>query len=70
VVVAVGADDSALDVVREVVPNQPYSCHEGVCGSCEVTVLSGQINHRDDVLSQEERDANDVMMLCLSRAHG
>jgi tetrachlorobenzoquinone reductase len=69
VVVTVGADDSALDVVREVVPNHPYSCHEGICGSCEVSVLSGQIDHRDDVLSQEERDANDVMMLCVSRAH-
>jgi ferredoxin-NADP reductase len=69
VVVRVGADDSALDVVREVVPNHPYSCHEGICGSCEVSVLSGQIDHRDEVLSDEERDANDVMLLCVSRAH-
>jgi ferredoxin-NADP reductase len=69
VVVRVGADESALDVVREVVPNHPYSCHEGICGSCEVSVLSGQIDHRDEVLSDEERDANDLMMLCVSRAH-
>ncbi len=69
VVLHVGPDDSALDVVREVVRNHPYSCHEGTCGSCEVTVLSGAIDHRDDVLSEEEREANDVMMLCVSRAH-
>jgi tetrachlorobenzoquinone reductase len=68
VVVHVGPDDNALDVVREVVRNHPYSCHEGMCGSCEVAVLSGMVDHRDDVLSEEERAANDVMMLCVSRA--
>jgi tetrachlorobenzoquinone reductase len=68
VVVHVGPDDNALDVVREVVRNHPYSCHEGMCGSCEVSVLSGKVDHRDDVLSDEERAANDVMMLCVSRA--
>jgi tetrachlorobenzoquinone reductase len=69
VLLHVGPDDNALDVVREVVRNHPYSCHEGMCGSCEVSVLSGKIDHRDDVLSDEERAANDVMMLCVSRAH-
>jgi ferredoxin-NADP reductase len=68
VVMHVGPDDNALDVVREVVRNHPYSCHEGMCGSCEVSVLSGKVDHRDDVLSDEERAANDVMMLCVSRA--
>ncbi|KRA31505.1 hypothetical protein ASD81_16565 [Nocardioides sp. Root614] len=67
-VLEVGPDDNALDVVREVVLNHPYSCHEGTCGSCEVSVLSGQIDHRDEVLSDEEREANDTMMLCVSRA--
>jgi tetrachlorobenzoquinone reductase len=69
VVLHVGADDSALDVVREVVRNHPYSCHEGTCGSCEVTVLGGKIDHRDDVLSEDERATNAMMMLCVSRAH-
>jgi len=68
VVVTVPADRSALDVVREVVINHPYSCHEGECGSCEVTVLDGLVDHRDEVLSDEEREANDCMMLCVSRA--
>jgi ferredoxin len=68
IVLHVGPDDNALDVVREVVRNHPYSCHEGMCGSCEVSVLSGNVDHRDDVLSDEERAANDVMMLCVSRA--
>jgi ferredoxin-NADP reductase len=68
VIVHVGPEDNALDVVREVVRNHPYSCHEGMCGSCEVSVLSGNVDHRDDVLSDEERAGNDVMMLCVSRA--
>jgi ferredoxin-NADP reductase len=44
------------------------SCQEGTCGSCETPVLSGAIDHRDEVLSDEERQAGDVMMICVSRA--
>jgi len=68
VVLTVPADRSALDVVREVVINHPYSCTQGECGSCEVSVLGGRIDHRDEVLSDEERESNEVMMLCVSRA--
>lgn len=68
VVLTVPADRSALDVVREVVINHPYSCHEGECGSCEVAVLGGLVDHRDEVLSDDERAANECMMLCVSRA--
>jgi tetrachlorobenzoquinone reductase len=67
-VLVVPAHRSALDVVREVVPNHPYSCREGECGSCEVRVLEGKVEHRDEVLSDEERESNEVMMLCVSRA--
>ena len=68
VVLTVPAGCSALDIVREVVPNHPYSCHEGECGSCEVAVLAGIVDHRDEVLSDDERDTNECMMLCVSRA--
>ena len=67
-ILTVAPDENALDVVRQVVRNHPYSCHEGTCGSCEVSVIDGEIDHRDDVLSDEERAGNDVMMLCVSRA--
>ncbi len=66
VIVAPGR--SALDAVREVVASHPYSCLEGECGSCEVRVLSGIVDHRDAVLSEDERAANSSMMLCVSRA--
>lgn len=67
-VVIVPADRSALDVVREFVPDAPSSCEEGFCGACECRVLEGEPDHRDDVLSPEEKDENESMMLCVSRA--
>ena len=44
----------------------PFSCEEGVCGSCETRVLEGVIDHRDSVLSPTERATNQVMMVCVS----
>jgi vanillate O-demethylase ferredoxin subunit len=44
----------------------PYSCLEGVCGTCETRVLEGVPDHRDLVLSKEERAANRTMMICCS----
>ncbi len=46
------------------------SCREGICGTCETTILAGVPDHRDAVLSLEERDANQTMMICVSRAKG
>jgi ferredoxin-NADP reductase len=57
-----------IDVVRQVAPQVPFSCEEGYCGSCETAVLDGIPDHRDQVLSAEERDANDTMMICVGRA--
>lgn len=59
-----------IDVVRTVVPAVPFSCEEGYCGSCETAVLDGEPDHRDTVLSPEERDANDCMMICVGRSKG
>jgi ferredoxin-NADP reductase len=69
VVLQVPADRSALDVVHEVLPDHPYSCLGGQCGSCEVAVLAGEVDWRDEVLTDAEHEANSAMMLCVSRAH-
>lgn len=42
------------------------SCEEGVCGACETRVLSGEPEHLDCVLSDQEREKNSVMMVCVS----
>ncbi|WP_327358757.1 PDR/VanB family oxidoreductase [Streptomyces sp. NBC_01304] len=63
----VPADRTLLEVVREAVPLVPYSCEEGWCGTCVTGVLDGEPDHRDDVLTDEERDSNAMVMLCVSR---
>jgi hypothetical protein len=40
---------------------------EGTCGTCETAVLDGVPDHRDSVLDESERQANDSMMICVSR---
>lgn len=68
VVLHVPAERSLLSVVRDVVPSAPSSCGSGSCGVCETSVLAGEIEHRDRVLSAEECARGDVMMICVSRA--
>ncbi|GAA3324690.1 PDR/VanB family oxidoreductase [Paeniglutamicibacter sulfureus] len=46
------------------------SCREGICGTCETPVISGEIDHRDSLLSDGEREAGDTMMICVSRCRG
>ena len=67
VVLEVPSDRSLLSVIRDVVPSYPSSCGSGSCGVCEAKVLSGRIDHRDRVLSLEECERGDVMMVCVSR---
>lgn len=66
-VVDVGADQSALAALRNAVPAVAYSCQQGYCGSCAQRVLSGAVDHRDTLLSPEQRDLGQ-MLVCVSRA--
>ncbi|GAA3383716.1 PDR/VanB family oxidoreductase [Cryptosporangium minutisporangium] len=61
---------SVFDAVREAGVSVLGSCLEGICGTCETEVVDGEVDHRDSVLSDAERDANDVMMICVSRCKG
>jgi ferredoxin len=40
---------------------------EGHCGTCEVAVLEGEPEHHDEVLTDEEHEANLSMMICVGR---
>ena len=66
--VSVGPDESILECVRPFVPNVPASCEEGFCGTCEVRIVSGAADHRDQILTKAEQDANESMFICVSRA--
>ena len=67
-VLPVPADRSILEVVEEAGVTVLSSCREGTCGTCETGVLGGEPDHRDSVLTADERLENEVMMLCVSRA--
>jgi len=68
VTLRVPTDRSILDVVRDVVPGAPSSCEEGYCGSCETRILAGVADHRDEILTDDERRGNTAMFTCVSRA--
>lgn len=64
----VGAGESVLDVLERSGMPVSGSCRKGVCGSCEVRVLSGTPEHLDSVMDDAEKDALGVMYPCVSRA--
>ncbi|MFI6810166.1 flavin reductase family protein [Streptomyces luteogriseus] len=39
------------------------------CGTCETEVIEGEVDHRDELLTEEERTAHKVMFVCASRAN-
>ncbi|MDX6301698.1 MAG: hypothetical protein QOF53_2912 [Nocardioidaceae bacterium] len=59
---------SILEVVEESGIEVLSSCAEGTCGTCETPVLAGVPDHRDSVLDEEARAAQDCMMICVSRS--
>ncbi|MDB4223540.1 2Fe-2S iron-sulfur cluster-binding protein [Granulosicoccus sp.] len=59
---------SLLEVLREHDIDLPSSCEQGACGTCKVTVTSGEPLHQDVYLSKSERQRGDCMMTCVSRA--
>ncbi|WP_329551871.1 PDR/VanB family oxidoreductase [Streptomyces sp. NBC_00696] len=61
---------SVLDTVRAAGVEVLFSCTEGTCGTCETDVLDGVPDHRDSVLSEEERAAGETMLICVSRCRG
>ncbi|MFG2607841.1 PDR/VanB family oxidoreductase [Streptomyces sp. NPDC048514] len=62
----VPADSTLLAAVRRELPNTAYSCEQGFCGTCQQRVLEGEIDHRDELLTDAERA--DSMLLCVSRS--
>jgi ferredoxin len=59
---------SILDVVSEAGVPVLSSCGRGLCGTCESTVVDGVPDHRDSLLTNDERSSNTVMLPCVSRA--
>jgi ferredoxin-NADP reductase len=62
------SDQSILEVLEEEGIPILGSCYEGVCGTCEARVLEGTPDHRDSVLTDAEKAAGEVMLICVSRS--
>ncbi|MFC4352186.1 PDR/VanB family oxidoreductase [Fodinicurvata halophila] len=67
-VLTIGPEESILDVLREHGVPVEFGCHEGLCGTCMVDVVDGEVDHRDGVLSPDEQETNAFMCVCVSRA--
>jgi cytochrome P450/ferredoxin-NADP reductase len=68
--ISVASNQTLLQALQSAGVDVPSDCAEGLCGTCEVALLDGEVDHRDKVLSKAERAANQRMMSCCSRAKG
>ncbi|MFC5747207.1 PDR/VanB family oxidoreductase [Actinomadura rugatobispora] len=66
-VLQVDAGTPLLDTLTAAGADIDFSCREGTCGTCETRVIAGVPDHRDSLLTGEEKAANDVMFPCVSR---
>lgn len=68
--VTVAPEMSVLEAVREVGVDVLSSCGQGTCGTCLTPVVEGRPDHRDSILTDHQRAANDCMFVCVSRSCG
>jgi phthalate 4,5-dioxygenase reductase subunit len=64
--IQVAAHESILEALRKNGHAVPSSCVSGTCGSCKLDLISGNVEHRDFVLNDEEKRHH--IMVCVSRA--
>ena len=64
----VPSDKTIIQVVREAGVEIESSCEDGLCGCCRVRLLGGAAEHRDLVLTDKERESNQEILICISRA--
>ena len=62
--------ESIVDVLEGERLSVDTVCRQGVCGTCRCRVLSGEIEHRDSVLTAAEREKGNQILLCVSRGTG
>ena len=66
--IEVPAGVTILEALRAGGLDVPSSCESGTCGTCRTGLVSGEVDHRDLVLGDDERARN--IMVCVSRARG
>src|SRR5699024_9755586 len=66
--VQVPAHATMLEVLEGAGCEIQSSCRAGICGTCLVYVRDGIPEHNDDILSDEQRAENNMMLPCVSRS--
>lgn len=67
-IIEVPEGKSLLETLLENSIQAPYSCKIGGCGTCQIDVLDGEVDHRDFFLSDSEKKEGHVILTCVSRA--
>ena len=67
-IIQVSADQSIIDALEKAGLDPLYDCQRGDCGICQCEVISGTPDHRDIILTEEEKASNSIMQICVSRA--
>jgi ferredoxin-NADP reductase len=62
----VGPDQSLADVLNNAGYCVETSCQSGLCGTCKVRYLAGEVDHQDFILDDRERP--EFLTVCVSRA--
>ncbi|GAB5435832.1 reductive dehalogenase [Falsiruegeria mediterranea] len=65
-VLDVPAEKTAADVMVEHGLSVDIKCSDGICGVCKCGLISGEVEHRDFVLSNKQRET--AIITCQSRA--
>ena len=64
--IRVPAEKSPADALLEAGVHVDVKCADGICGVCKCGIISGEVEHRDFVLSKAQREQS--LILCQSRA--
>ncbi|WP_349295103.1 PDR/VanB family oxidoreductase (plasmid) [Thioclava sp. 'Guangxiensis'] len=70
ITVTVGPEDTIVKALARGGIKIEVKCEEGICGTCVTDVIAGEIDHRDQFLTEEEREEGDQICACCSRACG
>lgn len=67
-ILLVPADKSALEILLDNYLDVDCSCEQGICGSCVLEVIEGEVEHNDQFLTDAEKRSNKLFTPCCSRA--
>lgn len=66
--ITVKAEETLLEALEAAGIQAPCMCRGGACGMCRITILEGEAEHRDHVLTESEREEGRSILTCVSRA--